>query len=178
MATSLAALFPARPAVLHRWCREYADWPLHPTKGRSCRWRFRYPTLSRTDATRRCQRDDKAAFKITVKAFDFAFSLGTVRSAGAGFKTVILGQIQQSGIPPMLPVAKRIPFNHDTFGIIEQDMLRHATKEMQGLFNADEPIVLTLMLAKTHITGTAITQDSHKSFQFIAASTEGGKIHL
>ncbi len=64
------------------------------------------------------QRRDEAALQITIKAFHFAFSAGSVGSAGASNKTIILRHSQQLSIPPVTAFTVSIALDHDGLGIL------------------------------------------------------------
>lgn len=82
------------------------------------------------------QRRDEAALQITIKAFHFAFSAGSVGSAGASNKTIILRHSQQLSIPPVTAFTVSIALDHDGLGIVEQNLLRDSAEVLAGLFDA------------------------------------------
>ena len=82
------------------------------------------------------QRRNEAPFEVAVEPFDLAFGLGPVRTAGTQLEAIIPRQAEQAGIPTVLAFAKGIPFDHDAFGVVEQDFLRHPAKIPQRLANA------------------------------------------
>jgi hypothetical protein len=46
-----------------------------------------------------CQRNKKASFEVAVEAFDFSFGLGPILSTNTWRKAVILGHVDQAGMP-------------------------------------------------------------------------------
>ena len=124
------------------------------------------------------QRRDEAPFEVAVEPFDLAFGLGSARAAGTQLEAAVPRHAEQAGIPALLALAKGIPFNHDAFGVVEQDFPRHPAKIPQRLPNTVQPVVLALMFAKPDIGRPAITQRCDKGFQFSDAPADRREVNL
>lgn len=78
----------------------------------------------------------------------------------------------------MTAVAVGIALNHDGLSVIEQDLLGDSTKVMAGLFDALQPVFLTLVLGEPDVSGATKFQRGHKGFDLAPVTVNGRKVDL
>lgn len=124
------------------------------------------------------QRRHEAALEVAVEALDLALGAGAVGTADAGPEVEGRGQVQQRRMPAVLAFAVGVALQDDGAGVVEEQVLRHAAEEDEGLADAGEPGLAVLALAKAHIGGAAVAEGGDKGLEGEAAAADGGEVDL
>src|SRR5699024_5168513 len=116
--------------------------------------------------------------QIAVKAFYLALGSSSIGPAQPWHEAIILGQIQQLGMPAMMTITIGVSFQHDCAGIVIQNLSGHATQRFKHCMMTRHQRISPLVGHILDPSPTTVSQGGCECIQRIDSSAKYDEVTL